>query len=41
MFALVNSGFNEDNDRFSPEAEGEKYYAACNKALNDNETLGV
>ena len=36
MFTLVKSGFDEDDNRFDPEAEEEKYYDDCNEALNDN-----
>ena len=39
VFTLVHSGFNEDDDRFDPEAEEEKYYADCNEAINDNEIV--
>ena len=40
VFALINSGFDEDASKFDPEAEEERYYADCNEALNDNKIVG-
>ena len=39
VFAMINSGFNEDTNKFNPEAEEEQYYADYNKALNNNEIV--
>ena len=40
VFVLINSGFDEDVNKFDPEAEGENYYADCDEAFNDNEIVG-
>ena len=40
VFAMINSGFNEDTNLFDLKAEEEKYYAGCREALNDNEIVG-
>ena len=40
VFALINFGFDEDNDKFNPEAEEGTYYADCDEALNDNKIVG-
>ena len=40
VFAMINSGFNEDTNLFDPKAEEEKYYVDCNEVLNDNEIVG-
>ena len=34
VFAFIDSGLNEDNTRFDPKAEEEKYCDECDKALN-------
>ena len=40
MFALVNSGFDEDDDMLDLEAKEEKQYADYNEAINVNEIVG-
>ena len=40
VFAMMNSGFDEDADKFDSKAKEEKYYADCNEVLNDNEIVG-
>ena len=40
VYAIINSGFNEETDRFDPKVEEEKYYADCNATLIDDEIVG-
>ena len=40
VFALINSGFDEDDNKIDPKAKEERYYTDCNEALNDNEIIG-
>ena len=40
VFVLINSGFYEDDNKFDPETEEERYYTDCNEALNNNKIVG-
>ena len=40
VFALIDSGLNENETKFDPKAEKEKYCDECDKALNDNKIVG-
>ena len=40
VFALKDSGLNEDGTKFNPKANEEEYCNECDEALNDNEIIG-
>ena len=37
---MIDSNYNEDDNRFDPKAEEERNYADYQEALNDNEIVG-
>lgn len=40
VFALINSRFDKNNNKFDAKAKEERYYADCNETLNDNKIVG-
>ena len=40
VFVMIDSNYDEDDNRFDPEAEEERNYEDYQEALNDNEIVG-